>query len=121
MGLPSLRGLDASKVASATCLYDATYEVAKLCIDLGVTVSIENPQSSLFWDTDLIRQLLALCPGHCNVFDRCMMGGDRDKATTWWCSDDLFDSFNLRCHNMHEHKPWTPTITSSGLHFSYSD
>ena len=45
------------------------------------------------------------------------MGGDRDKATTWWCSDDMFDSFNLRCNKLHEHKPWTPTVTSTGLHF----
>ena len=49
-----------------------------------------------------------------------MMGGDRDKATTWWCSDDLFDSFNLRCNKLHEYKPWTPTVTSTGLHFPTS-
>ena len=51
------------------------------------------------------------------MFDSCMMGGDRDKATMWCCSDDLFESFNLRCNKLHEHKSWTPTITSTGLHF----
>ena len=117
MGLPSLRGLDATKVESANRLYEATYIVAELCIQMGITVSVENPQNSLFWDTDPIRKLLQLCPGHCNVFDSCMMGGDRDKATMWWCSDDLFESFNLRCNKLHEHKSWTPTITSTGLHF----
>ena len=58
MGLPSLPGLDASKVASANCLYEATFTVAELCIQLGVTVSVENPQNSLFWDTDPIHKLL---------------------------------------------------------------
>ena len=91
--------------------------MAELCIRMCITVSIENPQNSLFWDTDPIRKLLQLCPGHRNVFDSCMMGGDRDKATMWWCSDDLFESFNLRCNKLHEHKSWTPTITSTGLHF----
>ena len=111
MGLPSLRGLDASKVASANRLYEATYIIAELCIRLSITVSLENLENSLFWDTDPIKKLLQLCPGHCNVFDSCMIGGDRDKATTWWCSDDMFDSFNLHCHKLHEHKPWTPTVT----------
>ena len=115
--LPSLRGLDASKVLSANCLYNATLMIAKLCIRLQITVSIENPHNSLFWDTDPIKELLQLCPGKTNVFDSCMMGGDRDKATTWWCSDDLFDSFNLRCNKQHTHKPWTPTVTAKGLQF----
>ena len=103
MGLPSLKGLDASKVLAANRLYEATFTIAELCIRLQITVSIENPQNSLFWETDLTKKLLQLFPGRTNAFDSCMMGGDRDKATTWWCSDELFDSFNLRCNKQHEH------------------
>ena len=51
------------------------------------------------------------------MFDSCMMGGDRDKATAWWCSDDLFSSLNLRCNKQHTHKPWTPVASSGGLRF----
>ena len=52
MGLPELRGLDAAKVKSANALYWATYRIARLCIRLNITVSVENPQNSLFWLTD---------------------------------------------------------------------
>ena len=98
MGLPTLRGLDLTKVSLANDLYWATLTIAEKCIQLNVTVSIENPENSLFWLTDPIQQLFRICPGNLNVFDSCMMGGDRDKATAWWCSDDLFSSLNLRCN-----------------------
>ena len=112
MGLPSLRGLDAKKVELANQLYFATYTIAILCIKLFITVSIENPVNSLFWETDPIKRLLQQRPGRCNIFDSCMMGGDRDKGTMWWCSDDLFNSFNLRCDKTHEHKAWTPVVVA---------
>ena len=117
MGLPSLRGLDAVKVAAANALYERTFQIASLGIDLQLTVSIENPENSLFWDTDPIVRLMAKCPGRHNVFQSCMMGGDRDKRTKWWCSDDTFDSFNVMCDGAHTHKEWTPVATSGGLRF----
>ena len=117
MGLPTLRGLDLTKVSLANDLYWATLTIAEKCIQLNVTVSIENPENSLFWLTDPIQQLFRICPGNFNVFDSCMMGGDRDKATAWWCSDDLFSSLNLRCNKQHTHKPWTPIASSGGLRF----
>lgn len=117
MGLPTLKGLDLDKVRAANSLYYATAIIARHGIGLRLTVSIENPQNSLFWITDPIRELLQWHPGNLNVFDSCMMGGDRDKATAWWCSDDLCDSLNLRCNKQHEHKPWVPTVSTSGLKF----
>lgn len=114
MGLPSLKGLDAEKVALANKLYSATFTIAMLCISLSLTVSIENPVNSLFWETDPIKELLKTFPGHFNVFDSCMMGGERDKGTAWWCSDGSFDSFNLRCDRNHERKAWTPVVVAQG-------
>jgi len=90
MGLPTLRGLDAAKVNSANILYWATYRIASLCIQLKITVSIENPQNSLFWLTDHMVRLFSEHMGHHNVFQACMMGADRDKRTLWWCSDETF-------------------------------
>ena len=56
MGLPTLRGLDLTKVSLANDLYWATLTIAEKCIQLNVTVSIENPENSLFWLTDPIQQ-----------------------------------------------------------------
>ena len=67
MGLPSLRGLDAAKVAAANALYERTLQIASLCIDLQLTVPIENPENRLFWDTEPIKRLLEKCDGHHNV------------------------------------------------------
>ena len=60
MGLPTLRGLDAAKVASANLLYFATLEIAKICLQYDILLSIENPENSLFWDTDPMIELFYL-------------------------------------------------------------
>lgn len=121
MGLPTLRGLDAAKVNSANILYWATYRIASLCIRLRITVSIENPQNSLFWLTEPMVRLFSEHMGHHNVFQACMMGADRDKRTLWWCSDETFETFNILCDGMHSHKPWKPVATQQGLRFPTSE
>ena len=121
MGLPGIAGLDLYKVEQANKLYFATRDLALLAISLGIRVSIENPTNSLFWKTAPIQELLQVQPGHCNVFHNCMMGGDRQKQTTWWCTDEFFSSFNLPCTDDHPHKPWTPTLTADGVHYHTKD
>lgn len=121
MGLPHIAGLDRYKVEQANLLYEATKRIAMLAISLNIRVSIENPTNSLFWKTDPIVELLQFHPGYINIFHNCMMGGDRQKQTTWWCSDDFFNSFNLPCSLDHDHKPWTPTITADGVHYPTKD
>ena len=117
MGLPTLRGLDAAKVASANLLYFATLEIVKICLQYDILCSVENPENSLFWDTDPMVELFALCPGYHNVFQSCMMGGERDKRTKWWSNKANFAAFNILCNGAHQHKPWKPVQTESGLHF----
>ena len=121
MGLPGIAGLDLYKVEQANKLYFATRDLALLAISLGIRVSMENPTNSLFWKTDRIQELLQAHPGHCNVFHNCMMGGERQKQTTWWCNDQFFSSFNLPCSGDHPHKPWTPTLTADGVHYPTKD
>ncbi len=118
MGLPHIRGLDAAKVASANLLYQATLEIVLLCIELNVLCTVENPENSLFWDTNPMIPLFEVCEGYHNVFQYCMMGGDRDKRTKWWSSQNYFGAFNIMCDGSHSLKPWTPTITDhQGLLF----
>ena len=117
MGLPHIRGLDAAKVASANLLYQATFEIVMLCIKLDVLCTVENPENSLFWDTAPMKRLFEACEGFHNVFQSCMMGGDRDKRTKWWSNKNYFSAFNILCDGSHTHKAWTPTITDNGLHF----
>ncbi len=121
MGLPTNRGLDAAKVTAANALYYATLEIAKLCIQYDILFSIENPENSLFWETGPIQELFRLCHGYHNVFQSCMMGGDRDKRTKWWSSKPCFEAFNILCDNNHAHKPWKAVQTESGLHFPTSE
>ena len=121
MGLPEIAGLDLYKVEQANRLYFATRDLALLAISLGIRVSMENPTDSLFWKTDPIQELLQAHPGHCNIFHNCMMGGERQKQTTWWCNDEFFSSFNLLCSGDHPHKPWTPTLTGDGVHYPTKD
>ena len=40
-----------------------------LCIELDVLqCTVENPENSLFWDTDPMRRLFETCAGFRNVF-----------------------------------------------------
>lgn len=122
MGFPHLQGLDKLKVQQANLLYHAARDLALYCLELGLRVSIENPTNSLFWITDPMEELFKVHFGHHNVFHNCMMGGKRDKSTTWWCDDEFFDSFNVLCSKDHAHAKWTPTIQrGSRLHFPTSE
>ena len=121
MGFPGIAGLDLYKVEQANKLYFATRDLALLAISLGIRVSMENPTNSLFLKTDPIQELLQAHPGHCNIFHNCMMGGERQKQTTWWCNDQFFSAFNLPCSGDRLHKPWAPTLTADGVHYPTKD
>ncbi len=60
MGLPHM-GLDAAKVASSNLLYRAEFEIAMLCVELSILCTIENPENSLLWDTDPMKELFSVC------------------------------------------------------------
>lgn len=120
-GYPWLKGLDLHKIQQANALYSATERLATLAISLNIRVSIENPTNSLFWLTSPIQRLLQRHPGFHNKFHNCMMGGKRDKQTTWWCNDRFFGSFNLPCSGDHQHSPWRPSLTTSGVNFPTSE
>ena len=111
-GLPDLAGLDRAKVEQANLLYEATKRLVIFAHGMHIRVSIENPLSSLFWSVPCIKSMLDTIGGHDTVFDTCMMGGERDKAIKWWCSDAFFSSLNVRCSRDHDYAPWQHSFSS---------
>ena len=49
MGLDGLQGLDKVLTEAANLVYSATAVIVKLCLELHILCSVENPANSLFW------------------------------------------------------------------------
>jgi hypothetical protein len=49
MGLDGLQGLDKVRTESANLVYSATAVIVRLCMELHILCSVENPANSLFW------------------------------------------------------------------------
>ena len=114
-GLDNLTEVEATRVASANKSYEATVALVLILISLGVSVSIENPKNSLYWDTSMMQKLYQQIPGgHFSWFHSCMHGGERDKATKFWSYNprdpqtDLFKELALECNKQHVHQSWRP-------------
>ena len=73
-------------------------------------VSVENPLNSFAWLCDGIDDLFRLDLGFESVFDHCSHNGLRDKATLWWCSDNVFMPLAIRCTRDHQHALWQPVF-----------
>ena len=99
------------------CFISQHWKLQKYAYNMTSFSALRTLKNSLFWDTDPLIELFALCPGYHNVFQSCMMGGERDKRTKWWSSKANFAAFNILCNGAHQHKPWKPVQTESGLHF----
>ena len=109
-GLSTLSGVDLLRVQQANALYASTGRIVRHCIALQVRVSVENPLNSLAWLCDGMDDLFRLDLGVECVFDHCSHGGSRDKATLWWCSDNLFMPLAIRCTRDHRHASWQPAF-----------
>ena len=120
-GFSTLEGVDLIRVQQANALYRACGVIAKHCVALGIRVSIENPLNSLAWLCDGLDDLFRLGIGHECVFDHCVHGGSRDKATLLWCSDDTFLPLAIRCTKDHVHAPWQPVFRDNRWHFPTAD
>ena len=119
-GLPALKPHEAKRVLEANNSYDAMCRLILMLVQLGCSVSIENPKRSLFWATSFVRTLLQKIAGHFTYFHHCMHGGDRDKETAWWSFNprtptvDLFGSLALSCDKTHKHAAWRPYRDTNG-------
>ncbi|CAK9007933.1 unnamed protein product, partial [Durusdinium trenchii] len=120
-GLPNLTESEHQRVSEANRSYAAMSELIFALVELGVSISIENPRNSLLWKTSFLKHLLGKLPTyHVCTFHHCMHGGKRDKDTAWYSFNprdpqrDLFASLALKCNKQHQHAPWKPYVDASG-------
>ena len=114
-GLDNLNESEAARVEAANKSYNAAVDLILILLDLGVSVSIENPKNSLYWCTSMMQRLYNKVPhGHFTCFHSCMHGGERDKATKLWSFNprepavNLFAALGLECDKQHVHQSWRP-------------
>ena len=127
-GLDNLTSSEAARVTSANDSYEAAVRLILLLVDLGISVSVENPKNSLFWLTSMMQKLYrAVKGGHETIFHSCMHGGTRDKATKFWSFNprapevNLFASLALECDRSHPHQSWRPRFVDGRWIFPTKD
>ena len=59
--LPGLSGSDRRRVEEANQLYFELTRLAKFACSLNLLVAIENPDSSLYWQTSFFQDIHVLC------------------------------------------------------------
>ena len=115
MGLDGLQGLDKVRTEAANLTYSATAVIMKLCLELHILCSVENPANSLFWFFPEIEALLD--KGYRVEIHNCMHGGARNKLTTWWATQNVFGELSILCDGRHEHAKWNPKPIGQKLTF----
>lgn len=120
-GLPHLSEQNRVRVQAANNSYIAMLKVAKFVISLNISISIENPKNSLFWQCTFVKEFLSGLPQfHVCEFQHCMHGGKRNKFTHWLSCNprcleqDMFEALHLLCDKQHEHASWTPYFDDTG-------
>ena len=120
-GLPNLSHFDKLKVAKANTIYRLCVKLIYYAKEKNISLSIENPHNSHFWnypgipqasfDTDLVD----------HEFHGCMLGGTRKRLCRWRATPGLLHGLDVYCNDEHEHAPWQVTSTSSGWAFSTAE
>ena len=103
--IPGLVGKDRQRVEEANQLYFETARLVRQAVQLGVLVVIENPDTSLYWQTSFFLPITESCPGFNTCFHLCCHGGDRPRLLRLWSSQDVLHSLEARCDDTHIHKP----------------
>ena len=117
LGLDGLTGLDKVKAETANITYESTCALIRLCHLLGIAVSVENPEKSLFCKIPQIVALMEELKGYMTVFDNCCHGGTRKKGTAWWATVDWFTCLSARCDGSHFHEKWNAEVIDGKVVF----
>lgn len=109
-GFTYLRGKDKARVRSANTLYDLTARVARFCSDNGILFSVENPASSLFWNTSFWRHGTKGIPDLVYTqLHHCMFGSQRKKRTIFCHNWRGLCKIGVMCDDKHYHLGWGRT------------
>ena len=115
-GLHGLGGIDKAKTELANQSYEGLCRVLSFLHASQIPFTVENPVSSYMWLTTPFAQIKHLMP-HDVVFDSCMHGGQRAKATLLRGNSELLSSLGIRCSRDHPHKSWKPTVQGNRATF----
>ena len=106
-GLSGLRDKDRRRVSAANKLYEFLAEIIKEAVTRGLIIVVENPRSSLFWQTRFWKSVAKHF--HYTSHQACAYGGVRPKWTVLAWNHHRFSQINLCCVGespSHVHKPW---------------
>ena len=105
--LPSLQGKDHERVRAANQLYFLTLCISYIAFCRKFLVSVENPSNAYFWLamqtlTDQFPMLAdAWFSCESTHFQSCAHGGERDKWTCWFGTQQVFTSLRAVCTHVH--------------------
>ena len=106
-GLRCLKFLERIKISKANKLYHLTAKLIRWAVKEGCIFVVENPQSSLFWQTTFMQDVLHLL--QFTTFQSCMYGSTRPKRTMLAFNASEFSSINKMCMGEkpgHRHQAW---------------
>ena len=103
LGLPTLKGSN----LAANRLYSFTMSLIRQLDRLGKIWTLENPFSSLLWETPYWVSVKEEISPFVIELDYCMFGGKRRKHTAIATNCSSLVSLNRRCDQQHDHAPWT--------------
>ena len=107
LGLPTLKGSNLARVRAANILYSFTMSLIKELDTLGKIWTLENPFSSLLWETPYWVSFRNSAQPFVVELDYCMFGGKRRKHTALATNCASLMSLSRLCDQQHEHAPWT--------------
>ena len=97
MAFPGVKGLHLIKLRAANKLYSFMRKLILLLDKAGVTWTVENPFTSLLWETSYWQDVeAATSPFYCELHN-CMFGGQRLKRTCLASSNGAIMSLNVFC------------------------
>ena len=116
-GLQNLAANDAARVASANALYEFASRVFSFCLKHDAVCIVENPASSLMWETTWFRHLVIDSKSCWHELHSCMYGSSRRKRTGLLSTVHL-PGLLRKCDNSHAHRAWGRTRTAAGWGFA---